>query len=591
MVHRTRLPMSAYPKKLSQYLLAYRLPVVLGFSCVFGAIAVGLATPFILRFAIDGIRDRSITTEQLLIYAALYLLATILSMALSVGMRRILLGLSYIVEYDIRRDVFDHLTRLDFGFYQRERTGDIMTKMTSDLAAVRDLIGQGLLQGSRILLGFPIAFSIMFAINVRMAATILALFPFISLAFFLLIGKIRKHYDLCQDQFSNITNFAQETFSGFRTIKGFGIEDRRRGMFKELNDEYIRRNMVLTRIEEPVWPFMSFAFSFGILLLLLIGGRQVIDGVLSIGELVQFNQYLTYLQWPMLALGWTTNLFQRGIASWKRIRTILDAQPDIREPATPVAEASVVRGDIAVQGVSLLRDQRFVLKDINLTIPEGQSLGITGPTGSGKTMLLLLVMRMIDPSTGRITIDGRDLRDYPLEILRRSMGVAPQESFLFSDTLANNLGLGLAEFQEDKVLWAAQIAQLLPEVNQFPAKFSTLLGERGVTLSGGQRQRTAIGRAIARQPSILILDDTFSAVDTQTEAKILELLLPVLEGRTSILVSHRVSTLRHASRILVMQDGRIVQDGSHEELVRQPGYYAELAETQRLEARLEEDGG
>jgi ATP-binding cassette, subfamily B, multidrug efflux pump len=329
-------------------------------------------------------------------------------------------------------------------------------------------------------------------------------------------------------------------------------------------------------------------FALSQILLLWIGGRQIVRGELTLGQFVQIQQNMVFLQWPMLALGWTTNLVQRGLASWKRIRLILDSTPDIRDGDQTDRSLAEARGDIEFLHVSLRRGERTLLRDLNLVIPEGQCLALTGPTGSGKTLLVSLIVRLLDASEGSVVLGGRDVRAYPLDVLRRGIGVAPQEPFLFSDTLANNLAFGLAEADAAEVIRAAEIARLRPDVDGFPQRFETLLGERGVTLSGGQRQRTAIGRALARRPRILILDDVFSAVDTQTEAAILDRLRPELRGRTSILISHRVSTLRTADRIIVLEAGRILQDGTHAELVQQPGYYRELDEVQRLAARLEE---
>jgi ATP-binding cassette subfamily B protein len=580
---------------LTHYLRAYAGRSFFGFSCVVGAMVCGLAMPFVLRVVIDGLTTRTLTTAMCFGWAGGYAALGALGTLCSVAMRRTLLGISHRVEYDIRRDVFGHLTRLDAAYFQRERTGDIMTKMTSDLGAVREFIGQGLLQGSRMLVGFPLAFSIMFALDVQMSLAIVALLPVISLVFFFLIRLIRKHYDRVQDQFSAITHFAQENFAGSRTIKGFGIEERQHARFKDLNDEYIHRNMFLARIEEPVWPFMMLMFGVGIILLLWLGGGRVIRGEISLGSFVQFQQYLIFLQWPMLALGWTTNLIQRGLASWGRIRTILDAVPEVRDGADTDRTIAGVRGAIEFRHVTLRRGDRALLDRVDLRIPEGQCIGITGPTGSGKTLLVSLIVRLMDASEGSVVIGGRDVRAYPLNVLRRDIGIAPQEPFLFSDTLARNIALGIlppddakVEMPNEKIRWAADVSHLRTEVELFPAKFETLLGERGVTLSGGQRQRTAISRALARKPSILILDDVFSAVDTQTEAHILEQLLPVLRGRTSIIISHRISTLRHTDRVIVLQRGSIVQDGTHAALLAQPGYYQELDEIQRLEARLEE---
>jgi ATP-binding cassette subfamily B protein len=585
--------MNPASRHLTAYIRPYAAHAAGGFACVVAYIVTSLYSPVLLRELIDGLGRGELGRAAMLRLLAAFIGVGLLALGVAIGMRRLLLGLANRVEYDIRRDVFAHLTTLDQAFYQRERTGDLMTKMSSDLSAVRELVGQGLLQGARTLIGFPLAFSVMYATNARMALTVTALLPLVSLLFFFLVRLVRKYYERAQAQFSLISNFSQETFSGIRTIKGFGIEERQRARFKDLNDEYILRNMTLTRIEEPVWPFMMFLYWVGAMLLLLTGGRQVLNNEVTIGTYVQFQQYLIFLQWPMLAIGWTVNILQRGLASWQRIRTILDARSEVAD-AGGVPDPGEARGDIEFRTVSLRRGGQLLLDNINLRIPSGQCVAITGPTGSGKTLLASLLVRLIDPDEGLVTIGGRDLRAWPLPALRRRIALAPQEPFLFSDTLANNLAFGLEARDdalpayEDRVVWAARLASLEQDVAGFPDRYRTVLGERGVTLSGGQRQRTAIGRAVARQPDVLLLDDVFSAVDTQTEAKILEQLLPELRGRTSVLISHRVSTLRHADRILVLEGGRLTQDGSHAELIAQPGYYRELDEVQRLAARLEE---
>lgn len=580
---------------LYRYVFRYWRSAVFGFLSVIGAIAATMYAPQVLGDIVDALGDGSLDRPGLLRMTGLLLGVSLLASLFSIFMRRILLGLAQRVEHDLRRDVFAHLTRMDHGFFQRERTGDIMTKMSSDLFSVKDMIGQGLLQGSRIVIGFPVAFGIMFTLDAGLALVVMAIIPIISIVFFILIRMIRSRYDEVQEQFSTISNFCQENFGGFRTVKGFGIEERMKGRFRDLNETFVRLNMRLTRVEEPVWPFMVFMFSMGTLLLLLAGGRRVVEGSLSLGDFVKFNQYLVILHWPMLALGWTSNLFQRGIASWRRVRTILDARPDIRDGMLTDPRLHLVPGEIRMAGVRYAAGGRDLLRGIDLIIPAGQVLGITGPTGSGKTLLISLLCRLIDPAEGRITLSGHDIKAFPLSVLRQRIGLAPQEAFLFSDTLANNIAFGLdtapdaGTAREEKVVWAAGIAHLREDVERFPQKFETMLGERGVTLSGGQRQRTAISRALALDPIVLILDDVFSAVDTQTEARILAGLLPVLRQRTAILVSHRVSTLKHCNRIIVVEDGHITQDGTHHDLTTRPGYYREQDEMQRLEARLEGD--
>ncbi len=600
--------MPANQPSLLRYLRPYRGRATLGFLCVAVYIGISLWTPSLIGRAIDALQAGNTPTPVFVALMALYLGAAAAAFLVSIGMRRLMLGLANRVEHDIRRDVFGHLTGMDLAFFQRERTGDLMTKMTSDLGAVREMIGQGLLQGARMAIGFPLAFGIMFATNVKLALVVAGLLPTVGLLFFFLIRLIHQYYDACQEQFSAISNFAQETFAGIRTIKGFALEPRRHDGFRALNEEYIRRNMTLTRIEEPVWPFMMFLYWLAAMLLLLVAGHQIIDGTLKLSVFVKFQFYLLFLQWPMLALGWTANLFQRGRTSWGRIRTILEAEPAIQSelqaarcplhveepPVTCNRQPATWNSTIEYLDVCLRLNERTLLDHINLRIPQGQCLAITGPTGSGKTLLISLLVRLLDPTRGQVRLGGRDVRTLPLDDLRRTVGLAPQEPFLFSDTLANNLALGLAPVDdaltahEERITRAAHIAHLSEEVDRFPDRYRTLLGERGVTLSGGQRQRTAIGRALARDPALLILDDVFSAVDTQTEARILAGLLPVLRGRTSILISHRVSTLRHADRILVLEEGRIVQDGSHADLLAVPGYYRELDEVQRLESKLEE---
>lgn len=578
---------SATKVSLKDYVRVHRRRIVVGMAFVCASVTVGLLSPFLTRFAIDTLIAGEASWRLVLFYAGLYVVAALLSAGLALYMRRILLSLGHQVEYEIRRDVFQRLTDLDYYYYSRERTGDLMTRMTSDLNAVREFIGQGVLQGTRTTVGFLLAFGIMFFINLRMAAVMLFLLPSTSLLFFFLLKLIRRRYEESQEQFSTISNFCQESFAGIRTIRGYAIEQRQTGFFTRLNQKYIELKMALNRVERPLWPGMSLLFSFGVVIILWVGGREVIHGRMTVGQFVQFSQYLFMLQWPMLALGWTINLWQRGITSWGRIQSVLEAPAKIATPAQPAPVLESVRGEIRFEQVSLELGGIHALRDIDLQIQPGETIGITGPTGSGKSMLVWLIARLIDPTQGRVTIDNMDVRDVALDDLRRWVGMAPQEAFLFSDTLANNIGFGLEEVDIEKVYAAAELAELHGDVAGFPEQFETMLGERGVTLSGGQRQRAAISRALARNPRILILDDVFSAIDTQTEAAIQARLRPVFSDCTTLIISHRISSLRHADRILVLQDGRISQQGTHRQLVEQPGYYRELDEVQRLQAQLE----
>lgn len=574
-------------KELRDYLRAYVPQLILGLVLVAFAVAINVALPFLTRFAVDDLNAARLTSRRLLIYITLFVAGAAVSAFISLWMRRIPLYMSHRIGHAMRGDLFAHLTRMDAGFFRSNRTGDIMTRMSSDLSQVRTLVGQGIFQGARTLFVFTFAFVVMFTLSVPLALVLLVLLPSISAVVFLLLRIARPRYEAGQQQFSVLSNFAQERFAGMRTIKGFALETRQEELFADINREFVRRQMALSRIDRPAWPLMAFLFGLGHVVILIAGGRLVLEGRLSLGEMVQFNQYLMVMGWPMMALGWTLNLLMRGRASWRRIQELLEARPGIEGGVPGDGLPEAVGGDVVFENVALALDGRRVLDGINLAIPQGATVGITGPTGSGKTVLVSLLARLADPTEGVVRIGGHDIREYPLETLRRGISLAPQEPFLFSDTLAHNIAFGLATGDETAVRRASDIAQLTPDVDLFPDRFETVLGEGGVTLSGGQRQRTAISRAVARDAPILVLDDVLSAVDTQTEARILAGLRDEVQCRTAIMVSHRVSTLRHADLIVVLEGGRIVDRGTHEELTQREGYYRALDQAQRLEADLE----
>lgn len=542
--------------------------------------------PFIIRQVIDGLIDKTLTPSVLIRHLSVFVFVSVISIVFSRWMRKVPLKVSHQIEYALRRDVFGHLTTLDQEFFRRERTGDLMTRLSSDITIIRDAIGQGLLQGTRTLIVIIFAAIVMTITDPQLTAISVAVFIPMIILFFIVLRIMRRYQEALQTHVSEVSNFSQESFTGIRCVRGFALERRRNAAFEDLNAGLVRKTMRAQAARHVLWPSMAFWFSLGTILIFIVGGRKIIHGRSTIGTLTQFSQYLIYMQWPLLALSWVLSMLQRGRVSWLRVKQILEQQPNISENGTP-ALPTPPEATIAFHDVSLSIGGREFLHDINLPIERGKTLGITGPTGSGKTLLVSLVARLMDPTTGTVSIGGVDIRHLPLAQLRGMIGFAAQEPVLFSRTLQKNIGFGVESANQELIEWAAHIAHLHHDVEGFPEKYETLLGERGVTLSGGQRQRACISRAIARRPDILILDDVLSAVDTQTEAAIMQKLHPVMEKRTTLFVSHRVSTLRYADEIIVIENGTITQRGTHDALIQQPGYYAELKLLQQLEEQLE----
>jgi len=549
-----------------------------------------LAMPVVIRWIIDGLNEGTLSSDGLRHYLLLFSGIGAVSLVFSRLLRSVPLKLSHQIEYELRKDVFRHLTTLDQEFYRSERTGDLMTRLSSDINIIRDSIGQGLLQGARTLVVLVFATIVMALADIQLTLVILAVFTPMVAIFFLVLRYMRRYQQELQEHVSEVSNYCQESFAGIRCLKGFALERRRNAAFADLNSGLIRKTMRMQATRQSLFPFMAFWFSLGTILIFIIGGRKIMAGKLTLGTLTQFIQYLLYMQWPLLALSWVMSMLQRGKVSWIRVKSILDRQPGIAESDDHIPDTgSPLASSITFQSLNLVINSRSILQNIDLDIPAGTTLGITGPTGSGKTLLTSLVARLIDPTDGKVLVGGVDVRRIPLARLRGMIGYAAQEPVLFSRTLEHNIGFGVEDADMVTVGWAAEIAHLHGDVEGFPDQYQTMLGERGVTLSGGQRQRTAISRAIARRPDILILDDVLSAVDTQTEAAIMEKLQPVMAERTTLFVSHRVSTLRYADEIVVIENGRITQRGTHEELIRQPGYYTDLNTMQQLEQKLEAD--
>ena len=517
-------------------------------------------------------------------------LAIISSIAM-VTVRRSMLNASWDIQFDIRRDLFAHFTRLGSDYYDDTRVGDLMARLTADLSAVRQFIGVGIFQGlnTSLLLGFT--FWRMFALDANLALLTLIIVPLITLSFFVLLRVVTKRYEAVQAQLSDVSAMAQENFSGIRVVKGFGIEARETERFSALNNEFIRRNLSLTKADGPLFPLMEMLFGLTVSVLLLFGGRAIVSGSFGIGGFIDFLFLFLQIQWPILALGWIASMAQRGFTSWGRLRTIFDARPSVIDDADTDFSLTSVRGAIEFRNVTVRFGEVAALERVSFKIPAGAKVGLTGHTGSGKTLIVNLITRLIDPDEGEVLIDGVNIKRYPVEVLRENIGLVPQEPFLFSDTIAENITYGIPEETPEQTRAhaqrVAQLVQLAGDVEDFPQGYDTSLGERGVTLSGGQRQRTAMARAIVREPSILILDDALSAVDTQTEALILENLENVTKGRTSLIVGHRVTAFEGTDFILVLDGGRVVEQGSHAELVAQGGWYADINERQQLEASLD----
>ncbi|GGM97537.1 ABC transporter ATP-binding protein [Thermus composti] len=560
---------------LRPYLFRYALGVLLGLF----SIGFFVLSPYFLRLAVDAVAQG----EPFGRYALLLVGSSALSALLSYLMRRLSVVASRRVEYELRKTLFHHLLLLDRSFYQRTRVGDLMNRLNTDLSAVREMVGPGILMGSRLSFLVLLAFLSMYAVNLRLAFYLTLLLPLIGVAVFFLLRLVDRRYREAQEAFDRISTLAQEAFSGIRVVKGYALEARMLSRFQALNQVYVAKSLALARVEGPMHALLGFLMGFAFLTVLWVGGGMVVRGEMSVGELVQFNAYLAQLTWPILGLGWVLALYQRGLTSLRRLWELLDESPRIRDQDPLPLAPEDLTGEVRFEGVGLRLGGRWVLKGLTLTVPEGMTLGITGRTGSGKSLLAALVPRLLDPTEGRVYVGGYPVERIPLATLRKAVGVVPQEPFLFSETLKENIAFGLDEPDPERVAWAARLAGIHEEILSFPKGYETLLGERGVTLSGGQRQRVALARALAKRPKILILDDALSAVDTETEARILQSLKTVLGRQTTFLISHRTATLRHADWIIVLDGGRIVEEGTHEHLLKAGGLYAEMDRIQRME--------
>ena len=619
--------MSLAFERLFPFLFRYKRAFLLGLACVVTTTAIQLLSPWVLKLAIDDL-NAGVTRGKLATYAALLLAIAVVGGAFRFLMRRILIGASRDIEYDLRNAFFARLQQMPLGYYQARRTGDLMSRATNDLNAVRTMIGPAVMYTANTVIVFVVAIILMASIDLKLTLIALLPLPLVSISVKYFGSAIHTRFEAIQAQLADLSAVVQEALSGVRVVRAYNQEPHEIARFRAANQEYVRRNRGLIRLQGLFFPSMTLFLGFGSLLVLWLGSRAAIDGRISVGEFVAFNAYLVMLSWPMIAFGWVTNILQRGMASWKRMLDVLDAVPGIDDGAvTAAGRTAVIRGAIELRNLTFTYPgaSHPALDRVSLRIEAGETAAFVGATGSGKSTLINLLPRLHEPPPGTVLLDGVDVREIPLATLRGAIGFVPQEPFLFSDTIGENIAFGVPPPQstpaseepritritrtsdeprtaapgpaasrsqeatdsfDARIRAAAAIARLDKDVETFPRGYETLVGERGITLSGGQKQRTALARALMVDPRLLILDDALSAVDTYTEEEILTGLRGVMRQRTSLIVSHRVSTVREADRIFVLARGRIVEAGRHEELVALGGLYATLHRRQLLEDEL-----
>jgi len=586
----------------------YRRPLLVGLICAACGAGTAALAPLVLRIAVDEIQAGGIMINALLLYGGLLILIAIVDGIFKFGQRMLIAGASFRIEYDLRRQLFDHYLALDQRFFSNSHTGDLMARATNDLSKVRMFLGPGINGAATALLTFLAATILMALVNIPLTLIMLTILPIGTIVFVIIGRRMRLVFTSVQDQFGHISTRAQENFSGIRTIKAYAQEDAEAQVFAADNERYRELNLRYVLLSGALWPSMTLILGLAAAFMLFIGGRMVTNGTLTIGELVQFNAYLGLLSFPMIMLGWMVDLFQQAAASMDRLNATMREQPTIRNPPDP--RVSAIQGHIEFRDVGMRYDydmnsaerqalqirpaDEWMLRDISFSVPPGSSLAIVGATGAGKSTLVNLLGRVRDPDEGQVLIDGVDVRELALDQLRQAIGYVPQETFLFSVPLRENVTFGMPldsdlddPLVRERIERAIQASRLSNDLTQFPEGIDTMIGERGVTLSGGQKQRTAIARAILRNPTILVLDDALSSVDTHTAAEILSELRNVMRNRTSIIIAQRVATVKDADQIVVLHNGRITEQGRHHELIQLGGHYAAMYRRELLEAEME----
>jgi ATP-binding cassette subfamily B protein len=572
---------------LRPYLIRYRAKILIGTFFIIIGNAIAIINPIVVKNAIDYL-EQDIEIKQLLIYAGYIILIAFGQGVFRFLMRQTVIVGSRLIENDFRNDLFAHLQKMSARFFQNMPTGDIMSRMTNDLNSVRAVLGPGIMYSINTVVTFAFVVWMMLSHSPMLTLVGLLPIPFMAVLVYKFGKQIHKRYQKIQAQLSKISTKAQENFSGIRIVKSYVQEDYEIDDFNKLNWGYVEKNMSFVRVFAAFHPMMHFIVGIGVILVLFVGGIQIVEGVITLGEFVAFTLYLGMLVWPSIALGWVVGIFQQGAASMERINVILSTTPEIIDDEK-TREVDQIMGHIQIKNLTFAYDDKSepALKNINLTVEAGSILAVVGRTGSGKSTLMNLLTRNYDPAPGSILIDDLDIREIPLQTLRKNIGYIPQETFLFSDTIGNNVSFGLDTTEEAQIQRATGISQIHASIEEFPDKYQTLLGERGINLSGGQKQRISIARAILKQPKILLLDDALSAVDTITEEKILERLRDEMQDKTCVWISHRISALQDADKIVVLDQGEIIEEGTHEELLELDGLYRDLYEKQKLEEALD----